>query len=141
VRTPESYLGLARAHGFAVAPRPGTHDYPDPGALAPNQLAYAGRWTVGGEGATAAGGSSLKLDFHARRVFLVLGSPAGPRRVRVLLDGRPIPDRLAGADVDAAALTVDRQRLYSLVDLSAAGRHELTLRVSRGVSGYAFTFG
>jgi len=96
---------------------------------------------VGGEGATAAGGSSLKLDFHARRVFLVLGSPAGPRRVRVLLDGRPIPDRLAGADVDAAALTVDRQRLYSLVDLSAAGRHELTLRVSRGVSGYAFTFG
>jgi cytochrome c biogenesis protein CcdA/thiol-disulfide isomerase/thioredoxin len=141
VRTPESYLGLTRADRFVVPPRLGTHDYPEPEALKPDQLAYVGRWTVGAEGATAAGRSALKLDFHARRVFLVLGSPAGSREVRVLLDGRPIPDRLAGADVHTATLTVHRQRLYSLVDLPGAGRHELTLRFSPGVSGYAFTFG
>jgi cytochrome c biogenesis protein CcdA/thiol-disulfide isomerase/thioredoxin len=141
VRTPESYLGLARAQRFALPPRPGTHDYRGPEALRPNQLAYVGRWRVGGEGATASGRSALELDFHARRVFLVLGSPAGPRRVGVLLDGHPIPDRLAGSDVHAATLTVDRQRLYSLVDLPGAGRHQLKLRFPPGVSGYAFTFG
>jgi cytochrome c biogenesis protein CcdA/thiol-disulfide isomerase/thioredoxin len=141
VRTPESYLGLARAQRFALPPRPGTHDYRGPEALRPNQLAYVGRWTVGAEGATAAGRSALELDFHAKRVFLVLGSPAGPRRVGVLLDGHPIPDRLAGSDVRAATLTVDRQRLYSLVDLPGAGRHQLKLRFPPGVSGYAFTFG
>ena len=79
--TPESYLGLARAERFAEPPRPGTHRYGAPRRLAPDQLAYGGRWTLAPEGATAAGGSSLDLDFHARRVFLVLGSPrAGAKR-------------------------------------------------------------
>ena len=141
VRTPESYLGLARAQRFAVPPRAGVHDYRTPAALRPNQLAYGGRWAVAAEGATAAGHSRLGLDFHARRVFLVLGSPAGRRRVRVLLDGRPIPERFAGSDVHRSALTVDRQRLYSLVDLPGVGRHVLSLRIAPGVSGYAFTFG
>jgi len=36
---------------------------------------------------------------------------------------------------------VTRQRLYRLVDLDRAGRHLLTLELSPGVSGYAFTFG
>jgi hypothetical protein len=71
----------------------------------------------------------------------VLGSPGGPRRVRVLLDGRPIPARLAGDDVRDGAVTVDAQRLYELVDLPAVERRRLRLVPESGVEGYAFTFG
>ena len=37
--------------------------------------------------------------------------------------------------------TVDRQRLYSLVDLPGAQAHVLTLRFAPGIHGYSFTFG
>jgi hypothetical protein len=107
----------------------------------PDQLAFGGRWRVGPEAATAAGDSTLELAFGARRVFLVLGSPHGPRPVRVLIDGEPIPQRLAGSDVNGSRVDVGAQRLYSLVDLPRVERHTLTLRIPPGVSGYAFTFG
>jgi hypothetical protein len=38
-------------------------------------------------------------------------------------------------------VSVERQRLYELVDLPRAGRHRLTLNLDPDVSGYAFTFG
>jgi len=139
--TPETYLGLGRAERFSNPLRPGTREYHAPAGLPLNGLAYGGRWTLALEGATAAGDSSLGLHFDARRVFLVLGSPGGPRQVEVLLDGSPIPDSLAGADVHGGLVTVKGQRLYSLVDLSRVERHTLTLRLAPGVSGYAFTFG
>jgi thiol-disulfide isomerase/thioredoxin len=141
VTTPESYLGLARAAGFAQPPGPGTRTYRLPPRLGHEMLAYGGRWNVGQEAATASGGSALELNFNARRVFLVLGSAGGPHPVQVLLDGRPIPQRLAGTDVHAGRAVVRSQRLYSLVNLPAVGRHTLLLHVPRGVSGYAFTFG
>ena len=61
--------------------------------------------------------------------------------MRVLLDGRPIPDALAGADVHGGSVEVAAHRLYDLVDLPGVERHELTLVPEAGVSGYAFTFG
>ena len=61
--------------------------------------------------------------------------------MRVLLDGRPIPDSVAGADVHAAAVTVSAQRLYELVDLPRVGHHVLSLLPEPGVTGYSFTFG
>ncbi|HZK15103.1 MAG TPA: hypothetical protein VFC52_00745, partial [Solirubrobacterales bacterium] len=102
--------------------------------------AYSGRWKVGPESATAAGGS-LKLNFGARRVYLVLGSPGRSRRVRVLLDGKPIPARLAGEDVKNGTVVVDGQRLYDLVDLPKVEQRRLRLAPEEGVEGYAFTFG
>jgi hypothetical protein len=36
---------------------------------------------------------------------------------------------------------VDRQRLYHLVSAPKGEHHRLTLRVSRSVGAYAFTFG
>ena len=61
--------------------------------------------------------------------------------MRVELDGRPVSRAAAGDDVRGGAVTVRRQRLYSLVKLRAPGEHVLTLRLDAGVSGYAFTFG
>ena len=92
--TPESYLGAARADRFANGQiRPGTQSFQavPPGRLGPDQLAYGGQWTISGESATAGHDASLELNFDARRVFCVLGSPARPRTMQVLLDGQPDP--------------------------------------------------
>jgi cytochrome c biogenesis protein CcdA/thiol-disulfide isomerase/thioredoxin len=143
VKTPETYLGAARAERFANGPiRRGTHEFQQPRDLRPDQLGYGGRWRVGAAGATALTNARLELDFGARRVYLVLGSRGGlPRAVHVLLDGQPIAARLGGRDVHAGRVSVERQRLYELVDLARAERHRLTLDLDPGVSGYAFTFG
>jgi len=77
----------------------------------------------------------------ARKVFLVLGSPGRPRRVRVLLDGRPLPDALAGPDVRGGVATVRAQRLYRLVDFGRVRRARIAVLPDAGVAGYAFTFG
>jgi cytochrome c biogenesis protein CcdA/thiol-disulfide isomerase/thioredoxin len=143
LRTPETYLGFDRAMGWVVDPRPGIgrYDAAAPRSLALNQFAFEGGWRIGGESARALSGAGVSLAFQARRVFLVCGSPGGPRELRVLLDGRPIPNRSAGDDVESGRAIIDRQRLYRLVDLPRAGRHTLELRFSDGIDGYAFTFG
>jgi cytochrome c biogenesis protein CcdA/thiol-disulfide isomerase/thioredoxin len=143
LRTPETYLGTDRAHGWVEAPRRGSHLYaaPSPASLELNQFALEGRWEVGRESATALGRAGLALAFQARRVFLVLGADEGPRRIEVLLDGEPISADAAGEDVSDGRVTVGGQRLYRLVDLPKAGRHTLELRFEPGISAYAFTFG
>ena len=95
-----------------------------------------------GESATAVDGREIHARPVAREVYLVMSSRGGvPRRVHVLVDGKPVPPPAAGRDVSAGAVTVDRQRLYRLVSLPELGEHELELRVPAGVSAYAFTFG
>jgi cytochrome c biogenesis protein CcdA/thiol-disulfide isomerase/thioredoxin len=144
VTTPESYLGAGRALRFVNGSiAAGTQDFTASAAEIPDDgLAYEGRWRIGFDDATALAGARLDLEFGARRVFLVLGSRGGePRPLRVLLDGKPLPQRFAGADVEDGVATIDRQRLYRLVELPSAQRHLLTLEFAPGISGYAFTFG
>ena len=98
---------LARADRFVNGPiAAGTHDFGSPGRAAgrtTSPTAAAGRSSRSRRPPRAARST---LSFGARRVYLVLGSPGQSRRVRVLLDGRPIPDRLAGADVHNGVVTV-----------------------------------
>jgi cytochrome c biogenesis protein CcdA/thiol-disulfide isomerase/thioredoxin len=142
VTTPETYLGAARAERFTNSMlAPGSHDFTAPKALPANEFAYHGRWSISLDSATAESGASLDLNFGARRVYLVLGSPGRDRQVKVLLDGQPISSADAGADVHGGAVTVSGQRLYNLVDLPAVGHHVLSLEPEAGVEGYAFTFG
>jgi cytochrome c biogenesis protein CcdA/thiol-disulfide isomerase/thioredoxin len=143
VSTPETYLGWVRAEGFDGQQLGfGTHDFGAGGrAPRPDRFAFRGRWTLSREHATARAGARIDAHVGARRVFLVLGSPGRPRRVRVLLDGRPLPDRLAGPDVRGGVARVGAQRLYRLVDFGRVERRVVTLEFERGVAGYAFTFG
>jgi cytochrome c biogenesis protein CcdA/thiol-disulfide isomerase/thioredoxin len=140
--TPETYLGAARAERFENGTIfAGEQSFGSPPPPGQDQLAYSGTWKIAPEFATARAGAALSLRFGARRVYLVLGSPGGPRRMRVLLDGKPIPDALAGADVHGGVATISGQRLYALVNLPAVGRHLLRLEPDAGVTGYSFTFG
>jgi len=144
VTTPETYLGWERAKGFAN-PGPlrlGAQDFGDrPPAPAPDQFAFGGPWTIARERAVAGAGARIEANVGARKVFLVLGSPDRERSVRVLLDGRPLPDRLAGPDVRGGVARVGAQRLYGLVDLGRVERRRITVELDPGVAGYAFTFG
>jgi cytochrome c biogenesis protein CcdA/thiol-disulfide isomerase/thioredoxin len=142
VTTPETYLGAARAERFTNSMlSPGRHDLTAPKSVPADEFAYRGRWTITLDSATAGPGASLDLNFGARRVYLVLGSPGHDRTVGVLLDGHPISDADAGADVHDGVVKVSGQRLYNLVDLPAVGHRVLTLEPEPGVEGYAFTFG
>lgn len=143
VATPETYLGTARAQGWRDGPHAGTHFYGAPSSrLALNEFAFSGTWSIAEQPATALAGAGIDAEFEAKNVYLVLSSRgATPRRAQVLLDGRPIPNADAGADVHDGEVTVRRQRLYSLVSLRGDQRHLLSLRLAPGISGYAFTFG
>ena len=71
--------------------------------------------------------ATLRLHFHARNVFVVLG---GRGRVRVLVDGRP-----------TSTLAVTSDRLYTAVSGSRTQDALLELRLTPGVEAYSFTFG
>ncbi len=143
VTTPETYLGAARAERFSNPQlSPGSHDFGDPGPPPDDNFAYHGRWRVTLDSATAEQGAALDLEFGARRVYIVAGPTGGrSRRMKVLLDGRPIPASLAGADVHDGVVEISSQRLYDLVDLPRVERHLLRLVPEAGVEGYSFTFG
>jgi cytochrome c biogenesis protein CcdA/thiol-disulfide isomerase/thioredoxin len=141
--TPESYLGAKKAACFENGQiTTGVHDFASAGrAPAPERLRYGGAWRLTDSAATALRGSNLQLNFSARRVFLVMGSSTRPRRVRLLLDGRALPRRLAGSDVQRSVATAAFQRLYRLLELPRVERHVLTVEPEGGVSVYSFTFG
>ncbi len=147
-RSPETYVGYARAQGFAGGriAHDEPWDYAAPAALAPNQWTLDGRWSVGGERARLErAGGGIRYRFRGRDLHLVLGPGADgrPVRFRVTLDGRP-PGADHGSDVDAGGNgRVTGQRLYQLVrqaDGSGERVFEITF-LDPGVQAYAFTFG
>ncbi|HVO55448.1 MAG TPA: cytochrome c biogenesis protein DipZ [Solirubrobacterales bacterium] len=143
VTTPETYLGPYRAERFTNSElSPGVHDFTAPAKVPPNEIAFRGRWNVALKSATAAGDDAeLDLNFGARRVYLVLGTDGGARKVRVKLDGKTISAADAGSDVHHGVVTVKAHRLYNLVEMPHVEDHLLELELQPGVTGYAFTFG
>ncbi|MGH2903709.1 MAG: cytochrome c biogenesis protein DipZ [Solirubrobacteraceae bacterium] len=142
--TPETYLGTARGEGWVTGPVAGVHNYGagHPGPLGVNQFAFSGTWHTAAQPVTAIANAGIDVEFEARHVYLVLSSTGNmPRTVQVLLDGRPISAADAGSDVHHGLVTVKGERLYTLVSLPHDSRHRLSLRLSPGVTGYAFTFG
>jgi cytochrome c biogenesis protein CcdA/thiol-disulfide isomerase/thioredoxin len=141
VTTPESYLGAERAGNFTNGLiKTGRQNFTlqTPGE---NELSYGGEWKIGEQPVTAGKGARLDLNFGARRVYLVLGSPGKPRRLKVMLDGKPIAAADDGSDVHNGYVTVTDERLYNLVELPKVEHHVLELVPEEGVQGYAFTFG
>lgn len=142
LESPETYLGTDRASGWLIPPVPGLHTYPGSTDVGVNQFAYGGTWRIGGQPALAVSDAEIDAHVVGRAVYIVLGSAGGrPRTVSVLLNGRPIPARQAGADVHGGRIVVRRQRLYQVAAFGSAGDHMLTLRFAPGVTGYSFTFG
>jgi cytochrome c biogenesis protein CcdA/thiol-disulfide isomerase/thioredoxin len=143
--TPETYLGGDRAdeEDFSPAVHSGVHSYAGNGSLQLNQSALKGTWRLTSQYATPVSSpGEISLDFQAAKVYLVLTSVGNlPRRVEVLLNGKPIAASAAGADVHDAFATVRGERLYSLVSMPTDEQRLLTVEVPPGVQAYDFTFG
>ncbi|MDT9582955.1 cytochrome c biogenesis protein DipZ [Stenotrophomonas indicatrix] len=150
LRSPETYLGHARAEQFASPGGQRTDaafGYTLPSTLALNQWGLSGQWRVNDEAAQLQqAGGRIAFQFHARDLHLVLapGEDGKPVRFRVLLDGKPLPAADAGADVAADGTgTVNEHRLYQLIrQRGAIGPHRFEIEfLDAGVQAYAFTFG
>jgi cytochrome c biogenesis protein CcdA/thiol-disulfide isomerase/thioredoxin len=141
--TPETYLDDQRSQGFAQPLQRGVRFYPGVAHPALNEFGLRGYWWVTNESATPVQpGGQIEAGFQAAHVYLVLTSAGNlPRKVRVLLDGRPVTPADAGADVKNGYVTVTGQRLYSLVSLPGDAAHTLTVVLPTHVSAYDFTFG
>ena len=145
--SPETYVGYARADGFASPGgfrlrRRTVYDAPD--RLRLNEWALAGDWTAEPQVTSLnEPGGRIVHRSRARDVNLVLGAGDGPARFIVRLDGET-PGDAHGLDVDQAGHgTVAEARLYQLV------RHhgpvtdrtfEITF-IDAGAQAYVFTFG
>ncbi|KVC65881.1 cytochrome C biogenesis protein [Burkholderia ubonensis] len=149
IRSPETYVGYARAEDFASpggVVRDAAHRYDAPAQPGLNGWGLAGTWEVGAEDAAlAAPAGRIVYRFHARDLHLVLGPDADgrPVRFRVTLDGAA-PGAAHGADVDARGYgTVTGQRLYQLVRQAGpiADRTFSIEFLDPGVRAYSFTFG
>ncbi|GAA5112876.1 thioredoxin family protein [Pseudonocardia adelaidensis] len=147
--SPETYVGYARATGFASPAglaRDRSRVYVEPSRLQLNHWALAGDWTVGEQITTLnEPGGRIVHRFHGRDLNLVLGSRAGggPTGFRVLLDGEP-PDGARGLDIDERGNgTVGEERLYQLIRQDAPimeRTFEITF-LDAGAQAYVFTFG
>jgi cytochrome c biogenesis protein CcdA/thiol-disulfide isomerase/thioredoxin len=147
VRSPETYIGYARAENFVSpggAVKDGSHVYAA-GKPQLNEWGLSGDWTIGEERALLdRKDGGIVYQFHARDLHLVLGSANGKSiRFRVTIDGKPPVDS-HGADVDADGQgVVDGQRLYQLIRQNGAiTDRTFEIRfLDPGVEAYAFTFG
>ena len=147
VRSPETYIGYARAENFVSpdgAVKDASHVYAV-GKLQLNEWGLSGDWTIADERAVLNHNEgSIVYRFHARDLHLVLGGANGRHiRFRVTIDGKP-PGDSHGADVDADGRgVVNGQRLYQLIRQSGAiTDRTFEIRfLDPGAEAYAFTFG
>ena len=129
--TRETFLGSSKDVNFAGPGRysagEDTFSYPDP--QADDSFALTGGWDISTQFARpTADGAAVRLNFHAKRVEMVL---AGQGEVSVTLD-----------DGTERVITVTgNPRSYSLVAGVPGGQHVLEVQVGKGVEAYSFTFG
>ena len=151
--TRELYAGQAWESGRYIGNRPfnpgPTAIYVEPANLEDGSIYLSGRWKGTGEFIQAEPESQSEskaiIQYHAASVNVVLSS-AQPLKVAVSVDGKPIPQSIAGRDIKYDGqgntfLRVDESRMFNLVRGSSVESHTLTL--TTGISGlnlYTFTF-
>ena len=148
IESPETYFGYNRnsylANGNVGTPGPETLALPPAGSIEPNKLYLGGSWNFMSEYAEASANAAIEYQYHADDIYFVAASenPNGTR-VKVLLDGQPVPASMMGADMnaDGTALIKDN-RLYKLVTNPTSGTHTITITaLDTGLDAYTFTFG
>ncbi len=156
--TPETYLGAARAAGFAGKPAVQPGDgvvFSAPKRLAPNDWDLTGTWNVRDQYIAPVGTGTLRLSFDAKQVYLVIQVPrssaggamkesqvsdtaSDPALLTVTVDGKTGLDT---PDVRGGVLRPTESRMYHIVTLPAEGRHLLTITAKGNIRLFSFTFG
>lgn len=95
------------------------------------EVTFDGSWTKSKEYAMPSEGAILSYRFDAKKVFLVMRPKNNQGKVEVYLDGTV-----------QKIITVDTDKLYTLIELPVQGQHELKLIfLDNNLELYAFTFG
>jgi thiol-disulfide isomerase/thioredoxin len=149
LRSPETYLGHARAERF-VAPVPlAPSSRKDQGVLPQlglNRWSLSGDWVVGKEAVLLnSAGGRIAVRFHARDLHMVMGTGVIGRslRFRVLIDGSA-PGSSHGTDVDEHGIgMLSDHRLYQLIrQTGTIEDHVFEIEfLDSGAEAYSFTFG
>ena len=149
VRSPETYVGYARAENFASperTARDASRIYTVPQRPALNRWGLGGSWNVHGEnGALESAPGKVVFRFHSRDLHMVLGSRKNrmPVRFRIKLNGAAPGDH-SGSDASADGAGEIRQpRMYQLVRQKGPIQDavfEIEF-LDPGVEVFSFTFG
>lgn len=143
--SPETYVSLKGKSYLQFYPGDivaGTKPYELREGVSDSQWSLGGKWQVGEEYVTSVSDAKINYSFSAKKVFLVLRpKDSTPKKVKVILDGKPIDPKFSGPDVRNGVVTVDQDRLYNLVNLPKQESHVLILEFDDGVQVFAFTFG
>jgi thiol-disulfide isomerase/thioredoxin len=146
--SPETYLGSKRMQYYYPSGQVsnGQQNFTLSDNPPLNSFSYGGQWNITDETAVAGKNSVITYHFSANKVFLILRpgiNPSNTATVKVLLDGKAIDAKVAGADVHNGTITIDTDRLYDIADLKGnVGDHILKLEFqTSGVEVYTFTFG
>ncbi len=145
-QTPETYLGYARAEHFSNAQPVGKDKaalYLFPDELNENNWALNGEWIIDDDKIVSAQSNvSLKINFNARKVYMVMGNTSKePITVKLLFNGKPM---IAGKgnDVIEGHIIVNQHRLYEVLDLPHFENGILQIISDKpGLEIYTFTFG
>ena len=128
--TPETYFGVGKVvnYGGGGLYDEGTTTFDYPPTLAADSFALKGRWTLDYQGATAAGAqSSIKLNYHAKNVYIVIG---GTGALTVTRDGRSVAVPISGPPTSHQIVSGDHSQSGSL-----------EVRPDQGLQVYSFTYG
>ena len=144
--SPETYLGSKRMQYYypTATLQDGTNAFTLSDNLSQDTFSLGGQWNITPDQAISGDKATLNYNFTAQNVYLVLrpGS-AKQAQMKVYLDNKPISADQAGKDVKDGVVTIDTDRLYSLVELKGkTENHILKLEfITPGIQAFAFTFG
>lgn len=145
--SPETYLGSKRMLYEMTKGKigNGVKQFAEDQSVTKNHFAFGGTWDIAGEYAQSQKNASITYNFTASKVFLVLrpGQAQGTPKIKVWLDGKVLTSELSGPDVKNGIVTVDKDRLYNIIDLRGKTQnHILKLEFqTTGTQAFAFTFG
>jgi thiol-disulfide isomerase/thioredoxin len=149
VRSPETYVGYARAENFASPERMARGSrisYSPPTIPALNQWGLSGYWNVRAESGTLESvPGKIVFRFHSRDLHMVLGPSKNgtPVRFKIRLNGAA-PQADHGSDSGADGTGEVRQpRMYQLVRQKGPVK-DVTFEIEfldPGVEAFSFTFG
>lgn len=128
--TPETYFSVGKVvnYGGTGVYDEGTHTFDFPAQLAEDRFALRGPWALDYQGVTAqADGAAIKLNYHARNVYLVVG---GTGTVRVTRDG---------VTTELAVSGPPNMRQIIADDTDGAGTVEVAF--DEGLQAFSFTYG
>ena len=128
--TPETYFSVGKVvnYGGTGVYDEGTHTFDFPAQLAEDRFALRGPWALDYQGITAqADGAAIKLNYHARNVYLVVG---GTGTVRVTRDG---------VTTELAVSGPPNMRQIIADDTDGAGTVEVAF--DEGLQAFSFTYG